>query len=199
MYWIAPSKFLGNKSGCYGGYLEYALFQSTTASQYYDGNIILQGAGITLMFNASYNPGIDWTFYRIQLDENAGWRRDSVTGPLATQAVILQALSSLNQLQIRAEFSGSTDTDGLDNVMLFAPTCTPATILVIRPLASNAAQLEWPANACGFALETKASLATTNWSGGIPPIATTNGLNTVTVLFTNPSTNPSGFFRLKKP
>jgi hypothetical protein len=168
------------------------LLQSTTASQISGSDIMLQGGGVTLVFNPSYNPGTNWTFYRIPLNEADGWRENSASGLPATQKDMLTALVSLGTLEIRAQFSSASDTDSLDDVRLLAPSCTPATMLAIQELTNNTAQLEWPTNACGFLLEASDNLSSSNWLANSLPVLTTNGFNSVALSFTN----TSKFYRL---
>lgn len=115
MYWLAPAKFLGDRSGFYEGKLLFDLRQSATDTQFDDNDVELEGGGLTLTFNHSPNPGTNWTHYAISLRETAGWRNGSVA---ATEADMRNALKNLTALRIRAEFRTGADTDGLDNVTL---------------------------------------------------------------------------------
>ena len=194
MYWCAPMTFLGNRSGTYDGFLEFDAYQSTTAYQDHGGSVILTGSGLSLYYDTAYNPATSWTFYRVSLNE-VWWRKGAFGGPAATQLDLLKVLSTLDSLKIRAEFSSANDTDRLDNVRLLAPACTPAAILTMRPPEGGYVAIEWPANACGFALESRLHLAGAGWSGTGLPVVLTNELNRVAV----PLTNAAGFYRLTKP
>ena len=114
-YWNAPAKFLGNQSAADG--LTFDLWQTPTTTQFNSPDVVLVGGGITLQFNTSYNPGSTWTSYAVLLSPTAGWWNQAADAP-ATQADMETVLSSLTNLQIRGEYSGDLDTDGLDNVIL---------------------------------------------------------------------------------
>src|SRR5690606_34386900 len=57
-YWRAPAKFLGDQSGAYGQSLQFDLRQSTTGNQDNAApDVILEGAGLQLVFDAPDAPG----------------------------------------------------------------------------------------------------------------------------------------------
>jgi len=116
-YWNAPAKFLGNLSTAYNGSLSFYLFQSSTSSQRDQDDIILIGGGITLVYNTSYNPGTNWTYYSISLHETSGWF-NKANGLLATQAEMQAVLGSLQALRIRGEYRYGADSGGIDSVIL---------------------------------------------------------------------------------
>jgi hypothetical protein len=125
-YWNAPAKFLGNVSSAYNGHLTFYLRQNYTNNQSNQDDIILTGGGITLVYNTSYNPGVNWTFYDILLHES-GWNDKSNNLP-ATQTQIQTVLANLQSLRIRGEYRSGADTGGIDSVVLTAstgPTATP--------------------------------------------------------------------------
>lgn len=116
-YFQAAPQFLGDKSAFYGGLLSYDLKQSAVSSQFNSNDVLLIGAGKTLIFNTPYNPGIDWTHYSIVLKDGAGWRVQSTNLP-ATEADMRQVLSNLTTFRIRGEYRTGADTDGIDNLEL---------------------------------------------------------------------------------
>lgn len=116
-YFVAPSKFLGNKSGALGQTLNFDLRQTGNGSQFDSQDIILNGGGIELVFNTSTNPlplGA-WVTYSVLLDEAAGWKNGGVS---ASRADIITVLGSLTRLSIRGEFISGPDTGSLDNVSI---------------------------------------------------------------------------------
>ncbi len=120
-YFVAPLKFLGNKCDAYGKYLRYdQLTSDTTGQQQYGGqpDIKLIGGGITLIFDNTFNPGLDWTHYDVLLREDAGWRLNSTSGPKPTNAQFRTVLANINALQIRGEYRSSADIGSLDNVLI---------------------------------------------------------------------------------
>ncbi len=123
-YWNAPAKFLGNQSAA--NRLSFDLWQTPTTNQFNSPDVILIGGGITLQLNINH-PSNTWTSYPVALTPAAGWWNQTANAP-ATQANIQTVLSSLTSLQIRAEYSGDLDTDGLDNVILSSVSSTPTSV-----------------------------------------------------------------------
>lgn len=117
-YFIAPEKFLGDKSAYAGGTLSFDLKQDPIVSQFNADDVVIVGNGITLALSTAENPGLDWTHYQVALDTSADWRIGSSTGEVATQAEIETALADISALRIRGEYVSGTDTGGLDNVVL---------------------------------------------------------------------------------
>ena len=133
-YFQVPAKFLGNVSSAYNGTLTFDLTQSATDSQYDDEDVVLIGGGLTLAFSTLNNPGTNWTSYSVPLNE-AGWRNTANNQP-ATQAQMLQVLSSLTALRIRGEYRSGADTGCLDNVAL-NNGASAAVSLVVTPTTAG--------------------------------------------------------------
>jgi hypothetical protein len=144
-YWQAPAKFLGNDSAGYGGKLRFDERQhfnlGERPNQAMGSNLILQGAGLTLVWSTSttpavgdvYNPppfptGGTWTTFNVPLVEtDAGWNVGSASGPPPTQAQMQAVLGSLTSLTLRAEYQFGDDHDDLDNVILSTNEASPQT------------------------------------------------------------------------
>jgi len=144
-YWQAPPKFLGDRTAAYGKLLTFDLKQSAADKQLDESDVVLVGGGLTLVFDTSNNPGIDWTNYSIPLQAGAGWKKDSLTGANASEAEIRLVLRSLTALRIRGEYREGPDTGGLDNVVFGAvgsliaagsPDTTSASITIDGPSVS---------------------------------------------------------------
>ena len=118
--WRAPQKFTGNHTPAYGGSLAFDLKQSSTTDPILGAvdDVVLKGAGLTLVFNTPNDPGTDWTHYEIPLLETAGWHLGTLAGRTPTQAEMRLVLGSITELQIRGEYRNGPDTGGLDNVAL---------------------------------------------------------------------------------
>ena len=116
-YFNAPSRFLGNMSGAYGRLLTFDLVWSETSlSDYKDGDdVVLRGAGHTLVAMLPEVPGTSWTPYSIPLSVAGGWVHQGTDQP-ATAAEIQAALGSLQEFRIRGEFRSGPEQGGLDNV-----------------------------------------------------------------------------------
>lgn len=117
-YWVAPVSFLGNVSCAYGNLLTFDLKQNRTDSQFVDADVILEGAGLTIVIHTYYTPGTSWTGYSVLLRRDAGWHKDDLNGQYATEAELRAVLGNLTSLKIRGEYREGDDTGGLDNVVL---------------------------------------------------------------------------------
>ena len=119
-FFQAPPKFLGNRSGAYGGTLEYDIKYVGTGNHFYTADVVLAGNGKTLSIHftdESDYPGSEWKHYSVELSTDADWRVENpFLGPAATEQDIRDALKDLNVLLIRGEYDGSIDTGYLDNV-----------------------------------------------------------------------------------
>jgi hypothetical protein len=145
-YFTAPPKFLGNQSSYYGGELRYELQQSDAAAGIVNQPwVILRGAGITLVYDASVVPGTTWTPYAIPLETNAGWHLAvdgcwtmsivapnvcNFNGASPSEAQFMTVLSNLDTVLIRGEYSTTLDAGGLDN----AKFVRPVTVLPLETL-----------------------------------------------------------------
>jgi predicted ribosomally synthesized peptide with SipW-like signal peptide len=125
-YWNAPASFLGDQSAFAGGRLAYDLQQAPRSSQFVADDIVLEGAGTTLVYR--YDSPADypaespaWSEYDIALDASAGWTVGTNAGPAATPTEIASVLGDLTSLRIRGEFRSGADTGGLDNPRFVAP------------------------------------------------------------------------------
>lgn len=131
-FFVAPAAFLGHKSAALGTSLTFDLMQVYTgsASQFNDADVILEGGGLTLVYDTAVNPANGaWTSYAVPL--MAGdWTLDSLGGALATPHHMATALSNLTSLSIRAEYRSGADIGHLDNVTLVPEPTTWAMVLV---------------------------------------------------------------------
>jgi len=124
IFFVAPAKFLGDKSQAYGRSLHFDLRQvySGAANQFVDRDVILTGGGITIAFDTPVNPPVGaWGSYTVPLSAG-GWRLNSLSGAVATDTQIQTVLGALSSLQIRCEYQTGADTGSLDNVVL--ETCS---------------------------------------------------------------------------
>lgn len=123
-YFVAPAAFTGQKCAAYGKYLRYDELTNDTSDQQFYGSksdVILTGGGLQLHFNNAVDPGLAWTHYDILLHEDAGWRLNSLNGPVPTQAQFKSVLAQVTGLRIRGEYRAQEDEGGLDNVVLENP------------------------------------------------------------------------------
>lgn len=120
-YFTAPAKFRGNKCGAYDRWLRYDQFTSDTLNQIFSsdpGDVEIWGNGSKLIFDNAQNPGLAWTHYDILLREDAGWRLESSSGAVPTEAEFRAILSNVTKIRFKGEYRPAADFGGLDNVML---------------------------------------------------------------------------------
>jgi PKD repeat protein len=119
-YFSAPAKFLGDRTGAYGGTLAFDIKQSSTDDQFAQDDIVLRNGTRTIVYdfgNATAHPGTDWTAYSVPLDAtDPGWTYDS--GGDVSPAAFRTLLGNLTGLSIRGEYVSGSDTGCLDNVEL---------------------------------------------------------------------------------
>lgn len=127
-YFVAPQKFLGDKSAYSGGSLQFDLKQSAADNQINADDIVITGGGLTLALDTLDNPGTDWTHYSVAFDTSSDWRVGTRTGDVATQAQIDTVLANITGLNIRGEFINGNDTGGIDNVVM-TPTGSAVRVL----------------------------------------------------------------------
>ncbi len=119
-YFRAPPKFEGDVSAAYDQLLTFDLRQEYTSHAHDDQDVILTGAGITLVFDFDIpeHPDTHWTAYRFLLNESAGWI-NKATGEPPTHDEMNIVLSSLDSLQIHGSYHDYYTTNTyLDNVVL---------------------------------------------------------------------------------
>ncbi len=117
-YWAAPAQYLGEQNAAYQGTLSFQLKQSPTTQQFEEDDVIIEGAGKTLVMTLPQSPGENWTAYALQLNEDAGWKRNTRAGDAATAADLQAVLGNITRIWIRGEYVDGSDTGGLDNVRL---------------------------------------------------------------------------------
>jgi hypothetical protein len=76
-YWQAPAKFLGDAACAYGNALNFDLRHIANVHSLNAEDVVLEGGGLKLVFDTSYNPNENWTSYSVLLREDAGWRKNS--------------------------------------------------------------------------------------------------------------------------
>lgn len=124
-YYVAPNKYLGDKSAYYGAKLQFDLRQNWVDNQLNDREVELSGAGMTLYIDlpATRHPDSTWATYTLTLDETGGWIKQS-SGLPPTKSEFRSVLSSLDGLRIRGKYRRGWNVSYLDNVIL-APEFGP--------------------------------------------------------------------------
>ena len=119
MFWRSPQTFRKAAANAYKGSLWFSLRQSATDNQFDDNDIVLEGAGLTLVYDTSPNPAIapEWTRYEVALSK-AGWTDMTGSPEPATARDMKDALKDVDSLLIRAEYQTGPEIDDLDSVKL---------------------------------------------------------------------------------
>ncbi len=131
-YYNAPAKFLGNVSSAYQGHLTFDMRQNlVNRGETNDKDVILEGAGLILVYDTPRNPPNLWFTYDVPLVETSGWRKGSLTGPPPSATEMQAVLGSLTRLGLRGDFIFGQATSYLDNVVLGGPESPPAPITVV--------------------------------------------------------------------
>lgn len=131
-YFVAPTQFLGNQINALGHTLSFDLQQrySGSANQFAAADVILRGAGLTLVFDLPSNPAKSaWTSYSVPLVASA-WHIDSTAGNFASPAQFSAVLNNLTALHIRAEYRSGADVGLLDNVTLVPEPSTYSLLIM---------------------------------------------------------------------
>lgn len=127
-YFSAPLAFLGNQSAAYGGRLSFdsRLVSAPGGTPANEAEVVLRGAGLTLVHEATASLSATWTSFDIPLMPGS-WRvDDTFSGALATDAQLQSVLGALSALWINAEYiTPVVETVALDNVRLLAPVPEP--------------------------------------------------------------------------
>ncbi len=112
----APAAFLGNHSDAYGGQLTYDIFVRYTDGVDYPAVVI--NAGTFSLFYVTASPPLEtWQSRVIPLTET-GWRYNSRTGPVATEAQMRAALANIVGLYIFTEWRTGPDDTSVDNISI---------------------------------------------------------------------------------
>lgn len=120
-YFVAPKKFLGDKTSVYGGLLTFELNQLKGGSSTFHDQIVVLSDGTTRLTHrpSQSRPAVGWTRFRVGLDENAGWRNATKDAP-ATKEDLIRVLKNLDSLYINCEHSSDRDVGGLKDVVMLA-------------------------------------------------------------------------------
>lgn len=134
--WIAPPKFLGNQVvRSLGMNLTFDLQQSiASTSSGPNGSVRIENGSNVLVYSfiAAERPGTSWRSYSLKLDETGGWRWSSAGGVAATRSQVIQVLTNITALEIRASYATNASyTASLDNVTIDQKT------LGIAPIVSS--------------------------------------------------------------
>ncbi len=138
MYFVAPAKFLGNKSWAYNNALTFDM-KIETGTFFSEDDVIIEGNGVVLVFDLP-NPTTSWTTFTCPLNETAGWKVGTRNGVAATKTQLQDVLCNLTRLWIRAEYFNNFlvyDEGFMDNVSLGVTACTPSPSFQTKTICSG--------------------------------------------------------------
>jgi hypothetical protein len=116
-YFNAPNQYLGDASKAFGKRLTWALKQENLYQQIKGRDAILQGNGLSVVFNIKSTPGKAWSPYSARIDGSSGWKIDEEPDfPDATDEQMQTLLRNVTALRLRGEFADGPDAACLDNV-----------------------------------------------------------------------------------
>jgi hypothetical protein len=120
-YWEAPPKYLGDAGHFHRGLLEMWLKQSAVDAQFVADDIILEGAGLRLVYRHGVRVGTTWSIIGIPLRASGGtgWRNGAEP---ASDAMLEAVLADLTRLAIRGEYRTGADTGGIARIVMSADT-----------------------------------------------------------------------------
>lgn len=124
VFWRAPAAFIGDQGGMYGGMLSFDLLNSAAIDYTDDFDVVLRGAGLTLLIELEPPLQSTWTTYAVGLQEDfaamTAWTKEDQNGDPPTQAEFQSVLLALDDILIRAEYSNAVAGEfmGLDNPTL---------------------------------------------------------------------------------
>lgn len=113
-YFVAPSKYRGDKSIFFNGKIKFYLIQdSDMSNQFTAKDVIIENiSGEKIVYTHEAYPAITWTKYEINLNTDSQWLDEN--GDIASDEKIKDTLSNISKLMIRGEFESGIDTGGLD-------------------------------------------------------------------------------------
>ncbi len=167
-FFVAPAKYLGNRSNYYGGSLSFDIRRHQGGFDAF-ADVILEGAGIRLVRDAGSGSTRDvWTSYIVPLSASTNWHIGSTGGAMATEIEFQTVLANLTALRIRGERTGGADSCDLDNVV-FSPTmiCCPHS-----NIHASEVQVCWDSySGARYQVQFRSALTTNAWVNLGNPVA----------------------------
>jgi|GEM_PF-3505362 len=116
---LAPAAFTGNQSASVGGELsfDYRLQSSSSLNNIPWVAMIVSGSDRYYYPNISYGMNL-WQKVRVPLVGSYGWRRNSPTGAIVTDAEFASAMANVTQTVIMGDWRSGTDITKLDNIAI---------------------------------------------------------------------------------
>jgi hypothetical protein len=128
-YFVAPTKFEGDKAGYYGGTLSYYMLAglqsggTPVAADYFGGaDVIISGGGMSIEYRlaaSGYPDPHGFKEYEIRLAPGPGWRLEG--GDPASADQMQAVLEDVERVFIRGEYFNGDDYARLDEVVLAGP------------------------------------------------------------------------------
>ncbi|ODN06290.1 Basement membrane-specific heparan sulfate proteoglycan core protein, partial [Orchesella cincta] len=123
LFWSLPAKFTGNRLTSYGGKLHatrrYLVRPGTDTTPGEDIDVILVGSGgISLYWIYGSLLSGQEVGLEVSLRETAGWRHIGGSGNMASRSDILEVLSDLEAILIRASFTDDMEASYIKDISL---------------------------------------------------------------------------------
>ncbi len=149
VYFLAPQKFLGDKSAFFGGSLSYVVYAS--ASGYDVADVEISGPNGKIVIDLSPPPAGGSIQHDIFLDDRADWRVGSAAGAKATNSEIQAVLAAIYDIKILGEFISGDEVSHLDNVILGKPAAQAVSWERFSSAAQNQVEGLFPSYATAMA------------------------------------------------
>lgn len=136
-YWVAPLKYLGDRSDYVGGTLSFSLRQSRSDNQFnaVDVAVLAEGGGglVYDVGGTDTHPATDWSTYEVPLAAVDGWRynpdgtqfvevrSDYANQDPADESTFREVFGQVKGLYVRGEYVSGSDTGWLDGVAMRPP------------------------------------------------------------------------------
>jgi len=119
-FFVAPSKYHGDKSTFFNGKVEFYLIQDSNMANQFGADdivgaddVIIEGTdGEKIILQHESYPTKSWTQYQINLNTDSQWLDENKN--IASNEKIKRVLSIVSKVMIRGEFEDGEDTGGLD-------------------------------------------------------------------------------------
>lgn len=122
----APSAFQGNLQAFNQTELSFDLKINSMSSfiATYPYSVAIQGTTKTLYYKSFVTPMTYWQKIRVPLVGSRGWRENSDTGPVTTDADFFSQLQNVQKIAIMADYRSTLDTTQMDNVRVGSQLAT---------------------------------------------------------------------------
>jgi len=124
-FFRAPAAYQGNLLAALNGTLQFDTITDQIAD-YNGADVVIKGNGTVLIYDIAPLATANWSTVALTIAPGANWHLNTLGGPTATLSDFQNALANVSEFWITAEYhNGVSETTGLDNVSLNAPSVAP--------------------------------------------------------------------------